>query len=342
MMSGRTKQRCRSDFARLLRVLHHDLPRSYSDNRSSLNEVSATNDDDIVASIRSLRPPDDVANPVLSIDDVPHCEAGGFVADPFLHRGEDRWHLFAEVYDAQEGAANIGHATSVDGAIWEYHGIVLDEDAHVAFPYVFEYQHTHYMVPSFEGKRSSEAVMMYEAVEFPRHWEPRWEIVNPPGPLFDIVVFRWEGIWWAIGSEGDNATLRAYHSERLTSEHWTPHEDNPVLSGRPSAGRPAGRPLIRDGRLVLPLQDCYKQYGDALRLYEVTELTPSSYSDEPLLSVPLLRGTGRVGWCSGRSHHIDIQPAPGGGFLAVLDGDIRGPGTELFGSQWSVGVLAGD
>jgi hypothetical protein len=198
------------------------------------------------------------------------------------------------------------------------------------------------MVPSFEGKRSSEAVMMYEAVEFPRHWEPRWEIVNPPGPLFDIVVFRWEGIWWAIGSEGDNATLRAYHSERLTSEHWTPHEDNPVLSGRPSAGRPAGRPLIRDGRLVLPLQDCYKQYGDALRLYEVTELTPSSYSDEPLLSVPLLRGTGRVGWCSGRSHHIDIQPAPGGGFLAVLDGDIRGPGTELFGSQWSVGVLAGD
>jgi len=71
MMSGRTKQRCRSDFARLLWVLHHDLPRSYSDNRSSLNEVSATNDDDIVASIRSLRPPDDVANPVLSIDDVP-------------------------------------------------------------------------------------------------------------------------------------------------------------------------------------------------------------------------------------------------------------------------------
>jgi len=211
MMSGRTKQRCRSDFARLLRVLHHDLPRSYSDNRSSLNEVSATNDDDIVASIRSLRPPDDVANPVLSIDDVPTAR----LAASLRIRSSIAARI-AGICSRRFTTPKRALPTSVTRPVWmarsgEYHGIVLDEDAHVAFPYVFEYQHTHYMVPSFEGKRSSEAVMMYEAVEFPRHWEPRWEIVNPPGPLFDIVVFRWEGFG---GPSGVRATMR--RCERTT------------------------------------------------------------------------------------------------------------------------------
>lgn len=342
MVSGRVKRRCRSDLARLLRVLHHDIPRGWSRCRPSFDRTSANENDDIINLLCSLRSPDGATNPAISIDSIPNCETGGFVADPFLHRGEECWHLFAEIYDDRRGAADIGHATSVDGVTWEYQGIVLDTDAHVAFPYVFEHKGARYMVPSFEGKRSSETITLYEAVEFPRRWEPRWEIVDPPGPLFDTVVFQWKNRWWAIGSDGDNAALRVYHSDQLANDRWTPHDNNPVVSGRPSAGRPGGRPLIHDGRLVLPLQDCRRQYGDALRVYEVTELTPSSYADEPLLSVPLLSGTGRIGWCSGRSHHLDVRPAPDGGFLAVLDGDVRSPRRDLLGSQWSVGVLSGN
>jgi len=277
--------------------------------------------------------------PALTAADVDDYGEVGFVADPFLFADEDL-HLLFEVFNPYaDPTAVIGHAVSTDGGRgWRYDGVVFEHDRHVSFPYVFEHGGEVYMVPDIANEDGRVApARLYRAARFPDRWEAVADVVDAAHQCLDTVVFRhWER-WWALTGGGDNDELRAYHSERLTAPDWTPHEQNPVVTDRPEAGRPAGRPLFDDGRLLVPLQDCREEYGAGLRLYEVTSLTPGAYEDAPAVPGRLLEGTGGAGWNSGRMHHLDVVAHDGGLFCAV-DGDVGAGRNRLGGPMWSVSV----
>ncbi|HEY0729749.1 MAG TPA: hypothetical protein VGD38_16825, partial [Pyrinomonadaceae bacterium] len=82
--------------------------------------------------------------PTLSkqnVTDVPTT----FVADPFMiHDGS--WHMFFEVLLTSD-KGEIGLATSDNGLDWTYQQIVLREEFHLSYPYVFKWQDTYYMIP---------------------------------------------------------------------------------------------------------------------------------------------------------------------------------------------------
>src|SRR5579862_7906481 len=62
--------------------------------------------------------------PILTREQVTDVPAA-FVADPFLVRSADAWHLFFEVLNRRNWRGEIGVATSADLTAWTYGRIVL-------------------------------------------------------------------------------------------------------------------------------------------------------------------------------------------------------------------------
>lgn len=287
------------------------------------------------------RPMRSAHNPVLTADDVTDYGDADFVADPFLFPGESSWHLFFEVFNRDRRPTGvIGHATAADGGRrWRYDGVVLRTDIHLAFPYVFEWDGAFYMVPDRWNRNEPAAIRLYRTESLPDGWRPVSTVVAPDRQLADCVLFRWGGRWWAmLGSDDGRYDLCLYYSDDLGANEWTPHERNPVVTGRPEAARPGGRPIVREDRILVFFQDCAAQYGDKVRAFDVTRLSPTAYADRERPESPILEGTDRrLGWNSGRMHHVDPWYTTDGWRCAV-DGNVEF-GRGAFGpDHWAIGL----
>ena len=199
-----------------------------------------------------------------------------FLADPFGLWRDGRLHVFAEAYDYRTRRGVIdclrfdADLTPIDRAR------VLAEAWHLSYPYVFEAEGETWMAP--EAHRSG-AFTLYRAASFPHAWEPagRFELDTP---AIDPTIFRHEDLWWVayapVGRQAEKqGRLHLAWAERLTGP-WRPHPGNPVRIDRASS-RPGGTPFRRDGVLILPVQDCSRTYGGAIRLLRIDALTPDRF-----------------------------------------------------------------
>ncbi len=290
----------------------------------------------------TFRPARGVSNPVLTRKDVTDYGRVHFVADPFLFITSDGlWYLFFEVFNKDRSpTAVIGHATSPDGGrTWTYDGVVLSDSLHLAFPYVFRWENTYYMLPEKWDRNRPAPVDLYATDSLPEGWSRVATLVSPDHRLHDCVLFRWDGRWWLLGGDGNR--LYAYHNDELESETWQPHERNPVVTDRPSAARPGGRPIVTTESIRVFLQDCLDKYGHRVRGYEITDLTPSSYADRERPTSPdLTPASGSIGWNTGRMHHVDPWYV-GDRWYCAVDGNV-GLGERLLGADhWAIGIYDG-
>lgn len=339
------------------KTLHHTVPRLVGDGRSDGRPAASRPTEPQSRSAQTgesiptypyrdapldplvLRPSAAAANPVLTARDVTDYGQVGGVADPFLFvTAAGEWHMFLEVFNRDaDPTAVVGHATSPDGgSTWEYDRVVLRTDRHLSFPYVFKWDGTHYLLPDPWEKASPTAdIRLYEAREFPYGWTDVATILSLDHNVSDTVVFRWRNRWWAVA--GDERNLYAYHSPTLRADDWEPHAENPVVRDRPRAARPAGRPIVREDRILLFLQQCVSGYGEQVRAFEVTELSPDGYADAELAESPTVQATdSSVGWNSGKMHHVDPW-YDGTAWRCAVDGNIE-LGRDLFGHNWSIGM----
>jgi hypothetical protein len=81
--------------------------------------------------------------------------------------------------------------------------------------------------------------------------------------------------------------------------------------------RPAGRPFVLDGTLYRLGQDCYPTYGRAVRAFQVTDISPTTYAEQTV-ETPLVQASGK-GWNSNGMHHVDAQQTPTGQWIAVVN-----------------------
>lgn len=294
------------------------------------------------ADLRSLAPASGVMNPVLTAADVTDYGNVDFVADPFMFvSGTGNWHMFFEVFNRnREPTAAIGHAYSNDaGQSWQYTGIVLQTEHHLAFPYVFQANDAYYMIPEQWNRQSPASITLYRTDSLPNGWSPISVITTPDQFLSDCVVYRWNDRWWALaGSDNERYELFGYYSSELETNEWHSHVENPIISGRPAAARPGGRPIVSEEDLIVFFQDCVAQYGDSVRAFEVETLSPTAYRDQELSWSPILQSSNKcIGWNSGSMHHIDPWWT-GNGWRCAVDGNI-GFGKQFFSrDHWAIGI----
>ena len=262
-----------------------------------------------------LSPAEGAANPVLSAAAITDRPAE-FVADPFMVRAGEEWHMFFEVLNGGSRNGEIGWATSPDGLRWQYRRTVLAEPFHLSYPYVFEWEGDFFMVPE---ALAPGAVRLYRADPFPERWVHVQDLV--PVMAADPSPFRFEGRWWMFlcPTPHEHDSLALYHADRLEGP-WQAHVKNPLLQAEPCLSRPAGRVLVRDGGnpgVLRFAQDCRPRYGTRVRAFEVSRLTPEEYEETEHGFILEPSGSG---WNGMRMHHADAHPLPDGSWIACVDG----------------------
>jgi hypothetical protein len=253
-------------------------------------------------------------NPVVSAADISDV-AAAFVADPFMVRHLDVWHMFFEVMDRQTETGIIALATSPNGTDWKYEQVILREPFHLSYPCVFEWQGDFYMIP--ETLPLSE-VRLYWAESFPTRW--RFVRTLLSGMFADPSPFRFRDRWWmyACPAPQTHDSLSLFSADKLEGP-WREHTASPVVRGDPRRARPAGRVLPLEDGLVRYAQDSVPLYGSRVRAIDVLNLDENSYAERESDKSPILTGSG-AGWNATGMHHLDAHHLTKGEWLACVDG----------------------
>ena len=260
------------------------------------------------------------AHPATGWRDLPD-DGRRFYADPFgiEHRG--RITLFVEEYPHATGRAIISAvAFDANGPVGAPEP-VLEEPHHLSYPFVFARDGAHWMVPE---SCANGTIDLYRATAFPRGWVKEATLVAGV-TASDATLVEHGGRWWMFATVRDEAIapglVRGSYSDALHlwsapdfRGPWTPHAKNPVLVDSASA-RPAGRIVARGGRLIRPVQDGRRGYGEALSLARIDRLDEGGYAQT--VETTLRAGPG---WAGNRLHTLNQA----GGF-EFIDGSGRAP-----------------
>lgn len=267
--------------------------------------------------IMHLSPQEEIKNPVLTTSDILDRPAK-FVADPFIIKEDEKWYMFFEILDKKTHKGVIGLATSNDFNKWEYKSVVLEEEFHLSYPYIFKYDNNFYMLP--EGGNSG-YLNLYKAVEFPYKWKRVSSLLR--GCYLDSSIFRYDNIWWilSVKKEGDhikNNNLHLYYSRNLT-DGWKEHPKSPIITDNPKIARPAGRVIVDYEKIIRFAQDDSVDYGKNVSAFVINKLTPTDYEEKQLGIV--IQGTEKENnWNKNGMHQIDAYKTDDGGYIAVVDG----------------------
>ncbi|KAL8538755.1 hypothetical protein ACS0TY_000676 [Phlomoides rotata] len=273
-----------------------------------------------------------VANPVITCASL--SDAGfpsNFVADPFLYIQGDIIYLFYETKNPITMQGDIGVSQSTDnGSTWQQLGIALNEDWHLSYPYVFDFNGIIYMLP--EGSEKGD-LRLYRATDFPLKWT--LEKIMIERPLVDSSIVPHDGKFWLFGSDHSgisntkNGQLELWYSSSPLGP-WKPHKKNPIYNTDTALGaRSGGRPFAYNGNLYRIGQDCGETYGRKTRVFKVEILTIDEFKE---VEVPLgieESMKGKNAWNGARNHHLDVQQLGTGDWIAVLDGDRVPSGDKI-------------
>lgn len=233
-----------------------------------------------------------------------------FRADPFgLWRG-GHLYVFVEAFDYFERIGRI-EVLVYDSALNLLDTrTVLRRPFHLSYPSVFEAEGETWMLPE---AFASGTLTLYRARRFPDEWEAVCDLALD-GPAIDATLARHDGLWWLFYSPSQPKAARRSHlhvawAEALTGP-WTLHPANPVRID-PTSARPGGSVLREGETLVLPVQDCRRSYGDAIRGLRIDRLDTHGFAATP---GPPLRPPG---WMA---PHLDgLHTLSAAGDVALID-----------------------
>jgi hypothetical protein len=258
----------------------------------------------------NLGPPAGIFNPVLSGK---NCGDAIFVADPFMIEKDSKYFMFFEALNRKTNEGDIAYAESSDLKTWEYKKIVIDEEFHMSFPTVFEWQGEYYLVPETHHDL---AVRLYKAESFPDKWKYVKNLIS--GYSFvDPAIFHYNNKWWLFVTTKFSNILNLYYANSLEGE-WKPHPMNPIIKFNAHISRPGGRVIIYNNKPYRFTQDCAPSYGMRVFAFEITELSETKYSEKPVSSKPVVTGSGK-GWNAAGMHHVDPHKI-GDKWVAAVDG----------------------
>ena len=241
-----------------------------------------------------------------SVEWLPEVKHDGYLADPFPARRNGRTAILVEEYDEESNRGVISALEQV-GDSWELRSGVIDPGVHASYPFLVEDDGELYCVPeTWQAGR----VELWRCLEFPVRWERAGVLVDGDA-VVDPTVCRYEDRWWLFGTRKDDepdAKLHVWSAPALAGP-WAAHSLNPVKIDVGSS-RPGGTPVLVDGALYRPAQDCSTAYGSAVVINRVVSLDERGLQEEP---------AGRLVLPSGR-YGSGTHTLAGAGDLWVVDG----------------------
>ena len=203
-----------------------------------------------------------------------------FLADPFVIKKGDAHFCFVEDYDYRTHKGSIS-AYKISSAGHESLGVVLDEDFHISYPFIFEYENEIYMCPETHEKKE---IRVYKCLEFPSKWMFHKTLMRDVSAA-DTNIFEYNGKWWLFTNIDRSAVadfscqLHIFCSDNPLSDKWLAHEANPVIFD----------PLVaRNGGMIISNSEVYRvfqrqgfdMYGEACGVAKIISLSSTEYVEE--------------------------------------------------------------
>ncbi|MDB5700406.1 MAG: formyl transferase [Sphingomonadales bacterium] len=218
---------------------------------------------------------------------LPAGRAFTYLADPFGMWRDGRLHVFVETYDYRTRRGGIDVLTLDNRNEVVDQRPCLRKPWHLSYPFVFEDEGETFMLP--EAHKSG-ALTLYRAERFPDVWTPVSDVVLDGGAVDATPVF-FQGLWWIFYAPATDlyskmSVLNAAYAPSVMGP-WKSHVLNP-LRDDPAGARPGGMPVVMGDTLVIPLQDCSKTYGGAVRMLTIRKLSPDIFEAE--IALPMVGG----------------------------------------------------
>ena len=227
---------------------------------------------------------------------------GRYWADPFVWSRAEGTFCFVEDFVYKTNRAHIT-ALELTGTKVVEHGIALEEPFHLSFPFLFQYQGDLYMCPE---TAESGQIRLYRCAEFPLRWVLHHVVMDRVSAV-DTMFFEREGKWWMLtnidqaGTGEYGSELYVFSANSPLDTAWTPHPRNPVkIDSR--GGRNAG--LIVDGGRLFRVGQVqgFDQYGEGMRIYEIKDVTDSTFREELVAEIRPAFEKRQVG-----THHLSTD-----------------------------------
>jgi len=203
-----------------------------------------------------------------------------FLADPFLFKHEGKNICFVEDFFYDEGRGKISAYELSNEGHTEV-GVILEEDFHLSFPYVFKFEENIYMCPETNEKNE---IRLYKCNKFPDSWSFYKTIIKNVSAA-DTLIFPYKEKWCLLtnicSSEiGDhNSELHLFFSNNPISDNWTACKSNPIIFDSQKA---------RNGGLFTYRNDIFRinqihdkaHYGSAFGINRILNLDENGYLEE--------------------------------------------------------------
>ncbi len=216
--------------------------------------------------IKSIKPP------AISIFDT-HV----ICADPFLFVKNNQLYLFYEDLNTYGGKGVIRMTHTKNMHDWTKPIIVLKENFHLSFPYIFEDRGEVYMIPETYQDLS---VRLYMGNADLTEWVYVKTILKGE-KYVDSFIYIHEGIYFLfapIELTDKNYVQNLYYSDSLLG-NWTLHPSSPIAQGKES-GRNGGAMFCYDNKIYRPAQNCSVRYGGNVGICKVEIISINNYKEK--------------------------------------------------------------
>ena len=206
---------------------------------------------------------------------------------PFLYTHNGKTYCFVEV-DVFKRKPRRGYIAvleiTADAAIEI--GACLEEPFHLAFPFLFNYNGSLYMCPE-SGEAAQ--IRVYRCTSLPLKWE-LCSVIMEGVPAVNTMLFQHQDKWWLLtnidrsGTHDSCSELYLFFAASPLDADWKPHPKNPVRIDS-DGGRNAGL-ILENGRIFrLGQRHSYDVYGEGVIVFEITELSESTYLEQPVTEI---------------------------------------------------------
>lgn len=240
-------------------------------------------------------------------------------ADPFLFVKDDILYLFYEEKKVW-GPGKIKMINTKDLVNWSIPQIVLQENFHLSFPFVFRYENNCYMIPETEEDNT---IRLYKSEnENLTKWSLTKKILfssrnkNMQFNYSDSCIWLIDSIFYLFTSQKCNGVyqLQLYISTELDGVYEA-HPKSPICVSN-KYGRNAGAVFMAGNKLYRPSQDCTTSYGANVSIHEITILTTKEYEETLYVDDIIPRDSPIY---SAGGHHFNVTNF-GGQYVVSTDG----------------------
>ena len=186
---------------------------------------------------------------------------GHFFADPFVVERNKKHYVFVEDYIKKDSKAVISVIEIDDKDNHKHFTNIIEEDFHLSFPFIFEYENDLFMVPESSENKD---IRLYKCLKFPNKWIYCYNLISNIHAA-DTIIFKKSNLYWLLTTTSNNndysSQLNIFYSDNPLSQSWKAHKNNPVKYDI-NNGRNGGLIIKNNGELIRAVQTFdYNKYG---------------------------------------------------------------------------------